>query len=85
MAGERSIHSDVWSGTAADLSQSHLVAVYPISGWWKERPHLARWNRRCRYSLIVSIEPPAGVGETDIYTPVAIQTGIAVPIVVAAM
>jgi hypothetical protein len=75
-----SIHSDLWRGTAADLSQSHLVAVFPIGGWWKERPHLGRWNRRCRYSLIVSIEPPALAREIDIYTPVAIKTGIAVPI-----
>lgn len=77
-----SIHSDIWRGTAADLSQSHLVAVYPVSGWWKERSYLGRCNRSCRYSLIVSIEPPESAGEVDIYTPVAVKTGITVPIAV---
>lgn len=78
-----SIHSDIWEGTAADLAASHLVAIYPVVGWWRERHHLERWNRRCRYTLIVSIYPPSV--DIDIYTPVAAQIGIPVPIEVAAM
>jgi len=73
-----SIHSDIWQGSAADLSSSSLIAVYPAVGWWRERHHLGRWNKRCRYSLIVSIHTP--VEDVDIYTPVAIQCGIAVPV-----
>lgn len=73
-----SIHSDIWHGTAAELAASNLIAVHPAVGWWRERHHLGRWGRRSRYSLIVSIQTPTqGV---DIYTPVAVQIGIPVPI-----
>ena len=75
-----SIHSDIWLGTAADLATSNLIAVYPAVGWWRERHHLNRWNKRCRYSLIVSINTPQQ--EVDIYIPVATLIGIttAIPI-----
>jgi hypothetical protein len=66
-----SLHSDRWRGTAVDLASRGIVAVYPVIGWWKERPRHARWSRRARYALIVSIY----TSETavDIYSPVAIQ------------
>lgn len=70
-----SIHSDIWQGTAAQLSQSNHVAVYPGVGWWRERNHLGKWDKRCRYSLIVSIHTPTE--NVDIYTPVAVQVGVA--------
>lgn len=73
-----SIHSDIWRGSAAELATSNLVAVYPTTGWWRERQHLRRWNSRCRYALIVSIETQEQ--EVDIYTPVAVQLGVAIPI-----
>jgi hypothetical protein len=73
-----SIHSDIWQGTAAELSVSNRIAIYPAVGWWRERHHLERWAKRCRYSLIVSIQTP--VENIDIYTPVAVQLGIAVPV-----
>jgi hypothetical protein len=75
-----SIHSDIWIGTAADLATSNLIAIYPAVGWWRERHHLNRWNKMTRYSLIVSIRTEEQ--EVDIYTPVAIQVGITVPIVI---
>jgi hypothetical protein len=73
-----SLHSDIWKGRAADLAASNLIAVYPAVGWWRERHHLNRWDRRCRYSLIVSIYAPEQ--EVDIYTPVSVQVGVPVPI-----
>ena len=73
-----SIHSDIWQGTGAELATCNLIGVYPIIGWWRERPHLGRWDRKARYSLVVSIRTPEQ--DIDIYTPVAIQVGIAVPI-----
>ena len=73
-----SIHSDIWSGTAAELAGSNLIAVHPAVGWWRERHHLGRFNRQTRYSLIVSFSLPGQ--EIDIYTPVAVQLGIPTPI-----
>jgi len=75
-----SIHSDIWRGTAEELASSNVIAVYPTTGWWRERSHLKRWDSRCRYSLIVSIH--TAEQDVDIYTPVAIQLGIATPIVI---
>lgn len=50
-----SIHSDCWSGTAAQLASSNLVAVYPVTGWWRYRRDQEIVERKARYSLIVSI------------------------------
>lgn len=73
-----SIHSDIWTGSAADLAESNLIAIYPTIGWWRERAHLGKWKRKTRYSLIVSISSPDQ--SVDIYTPVAIKLGIPVSI-----
>jgi len=73
-----SIHSNVWTGTAAELANRSHIAVYPTMGWWKTRPGEGRFTRSVRYSLVVSIETPDVA--TDIYTPVAVQVGIAAPV-----
>lgn len=73
-----SIHSDIWSGRAADLATSNLIAVRPVIGWWRERHHLCRVERQSRYALIISIETPSET--TDIYTPVAAKIGIVTPV-----
>lgn len=65
-----SVHSDIWTGTAAALAQRGTIAVYPVGGWWMNDAKA----RQARYALIVSIETP-GV-DTDIYTPVAHQLQI---------
>lgn len=56
----------------------NAIAVYPVSGWWKSRKSDGRWNKKARYSLIVSIESPDQT--LDIYTEVsnAITTEILV-------
>ena len=64
-----SLHSDRWTGTAAELAERGYIAVYPVIGWWRERHHLERWSKRARYSLVVSIRTPEE--EVDLYTPVA--------------
>jgi hypothetical protein len=51
-----SIHSDWWEGSAAELAASEQVAIYPVTGWWRERPHLGKLESRARYSLIISLE-----------------------------
>ena len=53
-----SLHSDWWLGKAVELARCNRIAVYPVTGWWKERHHLGRYERKARYSLIVSIEAP---------------------------
>ena len=73
-----SLHSDILTCNAADLAERGVVAVYPVSGWWKDQPKRDRSNRGARYALVVSIETP-GV-ETDIWTPVAQQVGVAIAI-----
>lgn len=64
-----SLHSDVWRGTAANLATKGYIAVYPVSGWWKDLKRQQKWDSQTRYSLIVTIKTP-DVG-IDIYTPVA--------------
>ena len=73
-----SIHSDTWHGTAAELAERGYIAVYPVLGWWKERPNLQRWGKQARYALVITIKTP-GI-ETDIYTPVANQIAVTVEV-----
>lgn len=67
-----SIHSDIWEGTASQLSESNMIIIYPKTGWWKLRTNLRKYHSKVRYSLVVSIETPET--EIDLYT--AIQTEI---------
>jgi hypothetical protein len=73
-----SLHSDWWTGDAATLARSGKIIVYPVSGWWRERKHLERYNQPARYSLLISIYSQKQT--LDLYTPVcnvgAIQTEI---------
>jgi hypothetical protein len=63
-----SLHCDTWTGYASDLARRNLIGVFPVGGWWKERPHLDRWASQARFSLVVTID--AGQNDVDIYTPV---------------
>lgn len=73
-----SLHSDTWSGSAAELASRGVIAVYPSLGWWKTRPALERYDQQIRYSLIISITAPDI--DVDLYTPIANQIGIPVEI-----
>ena len=64
-----SIHSDIWNGTAAELAQRGVMAIYPVIGWWRERHQLGKWGKLARYALVVSIKTPRI--DVDVYTPVA--------------
>lgn len=63
-----SVHSDIWVGPAADLARRGVLAVFPVTGWWKTRPKLERYAQKARYSLIISIRVPEI--EVDLYTAV---------------
>ena len=73
-----SLHLDYWTGSAADLAQRATIAVFPVTGWWKELPARDRSDVGARYSLIVTIESPEV--EVDLWTPVAVAADVAVPI-----
>lgn len=66
-----SLHTDIWSGTAADLASKGAIAVYPVAGWWKNRRDYDQSDLGVEYSLIVSIESPEV--EVDLWTPVVQQ------------
>jgi len=66
-----SIHSDVLTGFAADIAERGSVAVFPVTGWWKEQKRRDRSEKGARYALIVSIETDDV--DADIWTPVANQ------------
>jgi len=78
LATSGSIHSNIWTGTAADLAARGHIAVYPTYGWWNKRPNLNAYEKASRYALIATITTP----EADIYTPVA--TAINLPVVIEA-
>lgn len=63
-----SIHSDFIDSSAVELCNAKYIAVYPVIGWWRERPYLNKYNSKVRYSLIVSVETPNV--EADLYTPI---------------
>jgi hypothetical protein len=69
-----SLHSDIWEGTAAELAARGRVAIYPVTGWWKELPSRDRSDLGARYALLISIDTP--VEEVDLWTPVAQQVGL---------
>lgn len=72
-----SIHSDIWRGSAAELADRDAICVYPVSGWWKEKPKLQRWERSSRYALIVSIRAPET--EVDLYAAIESKLQVEIP------
>jgi hypothetical protein len=75
-----SVHSNTWHGSATALAERGYIAVHPNLGWWRTRTSENRFGRNVNYSLIVSISTPDQ--NVDIYTPVAVQIGVPVEILV---
>ena len=73
-----SLHSDLWRGRAADLASRGMLAVFPVSGWWKTRPKLERYDQRADYSLLVSIHVPEV--DVELYTAIENQIKVAVEV-----
>jgi hypothetical protein len=67
-----SIHCDWWTESAANIAACGAIAVFPVTGWWKERPHLREYRRKARYSLVVTLSTEDE--SVDLYTPIAQQT-----------
>jgi hypothetical protein len=74
-----SLHCDIWTGTAADLAARGFVAIYPVTGWWKELQARDQSAIGARYALLISIETP--VDEVDIWTPVAIEADVPITVI----
>ena len=64
-----SLHGDIWKGSAADLAGLGSIAVYPVSGWWKTRATLKKYNEKTRYALLISIKAPKV--DVDLYAEIA--------------
>src|SRR4030095_16710584 len=47
--------------------QPRRDGVYPVGGWWKEKPFPERFDTLARYSLIVTMRAPGS--DVDIDTP----------------
>ena len=73
-----SLHTDIWSGSAADLAAKEAVVVYPVAGWWKNRPKMDQSDKGVNYSLVVSIEAPEV--EVDLWTPVYQQVAAVIEV-----
>lgn len=43
----------------------NTIAIYPVSGWWKNAKAKERWKNKIRYSLIISIDCKEDI---DIYS-----------------
>lgn len=71
-----SIHSDIWEGSASEIADCNLIAVFPVGGWWKDRNHLKKGDSKTRYSLVVSIDTPEE--EVELYS--TVRAMISVPI-----
>jgi hypothetical protein len=65
------------SAAAGDRDRGNRERVFPISGWWKEKPALQRWERAARYALLVSIRAPGA--DVDIYNSIATQLEVHIP------
>ncbi|AKS33198.1 Y4bN protein [Mycobacteroides abscessus subsp. massiliense] len=73
-----SLHTDIWTGPAANLASKGAIAVYPVAGWWKNQRKYDQSNHGVDYSLIVSIESPHV--DVDLWAPVAQQISTTVEI-----
>ncbi|MDX2727702.1 S8 family peptidase [Streptomyces sp. PA03-2a] len=69
-----SLHSDIWQGSATELADCGVLAIFPSGGWWKSHNRTDRVGLPVRYALLVSLATPEV--HTDLYTPIANQLDI---------
>jgi hypothetical protein len=67
-----SIQVDELTCPASDLARRNILAVHPVSGWWKKKTVPDPEKRSARFALIVEID--AGAVDVDLYSEV--QTAI---------
>lgn len=67
-----SIQVDELTCQASDLARRNILAVHPVSGWWKKKTVADPETLVARFALIVEID--AGTVDTDLYAEV--QTAV---------
>jgi hypothetical protein len=67
-----SIQVDELTCRASDLARRNMIAVHPVSGWWKKKTVADPENLAARFALVVEID--AGTVNTDLYAEV--QTAV---------
>ena len=65
-----SLHIDQLTCKASDLARRNLLAVHPVTGWWKSKMLLAEVLPSVRYALIVEIDAEAL--DTELYAEVQV-------------
>lgn len=65
-----SLHIDQLTCKASDLARRNLLAVHPVTGWWKSKKLLAEVLPSVRYALIVEID--AEELDTELYAEVQV-------------
>jgi hypothetical protein len=60
------------------LAARGRVAVFPVTGWWKELHSRDRSALGARYAILVSIQSPSE--DVDLWTPVAQAVGLPIAI-----
>lgn len=73
-----SLHCDIWRGRAVDLAAMDMIAVYPVTGWWKTRLGQGKAESIGRYALLVSID--ARDHTVDLYSEITNPVSVDVPI-----
>jgi len=68
------------------MADCRYIAVFPRTGWWKDRPQFGHGERSVHFSLIVALEVPEtatvhGV-PVDLYTPVQQEITTKMPLTV---
>ena len=76
-----SLHQDIWEGSGAELARAGVLAVHPVGGWWKNNRRPDRVELPVRYSLLISLQTPAGV---DIYSPIEVALRAPIETAIAA-
>ncbi|MEY9625093.1 hypothetical protein ABIA27_000128 [Sinorhizobium fredii] len=63
-----SLQIDQLTCAASDLARRNLIAVHPVTGWWKAKSVPHPENLSARFALVVEID--AGTVEADLYAEV---------------
>lgn len=77
-----SLHIDQLTCRASDLARRNLIAVHPVTGWWKSKSVLKDGLPQARFSLVVEIDAEHLTAELYTEVQTAIQAMVAAQTVV---